>query len=74
MFFNSEEDLNHSIGEGLPAGLTKEYEESKGSSLLVRASFLEIRDELKACVDKAKNQDSQRMYGFHFKTYSCFSV
>lgn len=62
----SEEDLNRSIGEGLPAGLTKEYEESKGSSLLVRASFLEIRDELKACVDKAKNQDSQRKPRKHF--------
>jgi len=62
----SEEDLNHSIGEGLPAGLTKEYEESKGSSLLVRASFLEIRDGLKACVDKTKNQDSQRKPRKHF--------
>lgn len=62
----SEDDLNHSIGEGLPAGLTKEYEESKGSSLLIRASFLEIRDELKACVDKTENQDSQRKPRKHF--------
>ncbi|GLJ36734.1 hypothetical protein SUGI_0739590 [Cryptomeria japonica] len=55
----SEEDLKRSIGEGLPAGLTKEYEETKGSSLLVRASFLELRDELKACVEKAKNPNAQ---------------
>ncbi|KAH9290798.1 hypothetical protein KI387_034915, partial [Taxus chinensis] len=55
----SDEDLKHSIGEGLPAGLTKEYEETKGCSLLVRESFLELRDELKACVEKAKNPNAQ---------------
>eukprot|EP01018_Ginkgo_biloba_P000991 Gb_06957 [translate_table: standard] len=55
----SEEDLARSIGEGLPAGLTAEYEDSQGSSLLVRASFLELRDALKSCAEKAHLSDDK---------------
>lgn len=54
-----EEDLVHNIGEGLPAGLTNEYEETGGSSLLIRRSFLELRDELKACAEKVKSSNAQ---------------
>eukprot|EP00252_Welwitschia_mirabilis_P012338 TRINITY_DN27358_c0_g1_i1.p1 TRINITY_DN27358_c0_g1~~TRINITY_DN27358_c0_g1_i1.p1 ORF type:complete len:457 (-),score=57.04 TRINITY_DN27358_c0_g1_i1:509-1879(-) len=56
----SEEEFSRTIGEGLPLGLLKEYEETKGSALLVRSSFIEIRNHLKAYVENGNVTNSQR--------------
>ncbi|ERN05361.1 hypothetical protein AMTR_s00007p00199090 [Amborella trichopoda] len=45
------EELNASLPEGLPAGMTKEFEETKGNYLLVRQSFLELRDNFRRVVE-----------------------
>ncbi|KAK9126778.1 hypothetical protein Scep_015624 [Stephania cephalantha] len=50
MKFN-EEELNAVLPEGLPAGMKKEFEESMRSALLVRQSFLDLRDNFRRVVD-----------------------
>ncbi|KAF6152646.1 hypothetical protein GIB67_008083 [Kingdonia uniflora] len=50
MEFNDEE-LNAKFPEGLPSGILKEFEESRRSALLVRQSFLDLRDNFKHIVD-----------------------
>ncbi|KAK9154062.1 hypothetical protein Sjap_001542 [Stephania japonica] len=50
MRFN-EEELNAVLPEGLPAGMKKEFEDSMTSALLVRQSFLDLRDNFRRVVD-----------------------
>ncbi|XP_019055518.1 PREDICTED: 28S ribosomal protein S29, mitochondrial isoform X2 [Nelumbo nucifera] len=45
------EELNAFLPEGLPVGMTKEFEESMRSALLVRQSFLDLRDNFRRIVD-----------------------
>lgn len=47
----SNEGLNAVLPEGLPAGMVKEFEESRRSALLVRQSFLDLRDNFRRVVD-----------------------
>ncbi|XP_043724071.1 28S ribosomal protein S29, mitochondrial [Telopea speciosissima] len=47
----SMEGLNTFLPEGLPTGMTKEFEESMRSALLVRQSFLDLRDNFRRAVD-----------------------
>ncbi|XP_010275697.1 PREDICTED: 28S ribosomal protein S29, mitochondrial isoform X1 [Nelumbo nucifera] len=47
----SMEELNAFLPEGLPVGMTKEFEESMRSALLVRQSFLDLRDNFRRIVD-----------------------
>ncbi|PSS01265.1 28S ribosomal protein [Actinidia chinensis var. chinensis] len=47
----SMEDLNAVLPEGLPSGMVKEFEESKRNALLVRQSFLDLRDNFRRIVD-----------------------
>ncbi|XP_059628242.1 uncharacterized protein LOC132271026 [Cornus florida] len=44
-------DLNAVLPEGLPIGMVKEFEESKRDALLVRQSFLDLRDNFRRIVD-----------------------
>ena len=39
------------LPEGLPAGMEKEFEDSMRTSLLVRHSFLDLRDNFRRLVD-----------------------
>lgn len=47
----SMEGLNAVLPEGLPMGMVKEFEETRRSALLVRQSFLDIRDNFRRIVD-----------------------
>ncbi|KAL8104269.1 uncharacterized protein LOC141678263 [Apium graveolens] len=47
----SMEQLNAVLPEGLPAGMLKEFEDSKRDALLVRQSFLDLRDNFRRIVD-----------------------
>ncbi|XP_015583615.1 28S ribosomal protein S29, mitochondrial [Ricinus communis] len=47
----SEEGLNERLPEGLPMGLVKEFEESMRRAVLVRQSFLDLRDNFRRIVD-----------------------
>lgn len=47
----SMEELNAVLPEGLPLGMVNEFEESKRNSLLVRQSFLDLRDNFRRIVD-----------------------
>ncbi|CAL5440863.1 unnamed protein product [Camellia sinensis] len=47
----SMEDLSAVLPEGLPLGMVKEFEESKRSALLIRQSFLDLRDNFRRIVD-----------------------
>ncbi|XP_021716790.1 uncharacterized protein LOC110684663 [Chenopodium quinoa] len=45
------EDLNAALPEGLPSGMLKEFEDTKRCALLVRQSFLDLRDNFRRIVD-----------------------
>ncbi|KAK6935663.1 Short-chain dehydrogenase/reductase SDR [Dillenia turbinata] len=47
----SADDLNSASPEGLPTGMVKEFEESRRHALLVRHSFLDLRDNFRRIVD-----------------------
>ncbi|KAL5580603.1 hypothetical protein UlMin_013045 [Ulmus minor] len=48
--FNMDE-LNKTLPEGLPIGMMKEFEESMRSAVLVRQSFIDLRDNFRRVVD-----------------------
>lgn len=52
------DELNKLLPEGLPDGMSKEFEETKRSALLVRHSFLELRDNFRRVVDPPLRVDS----------------
>lgn len=45
------EELNKVLPEGLPAGMVKEFDESMRSALLVRQSFIDLRDNFRRIAD-----------------------
>lgn len=45
------EDLKKVLPEGLPKGMVQEFEESMRPALLVRQSFLDLRDNFRRIVD-----------------------
>lgn len=45
------EDLNAALPEGLPSGMLKEFEDTKRCALLIRQSFLDLRDNFRRIVD-----------------------
>lgn len=45
------EELNEVLPEGLPTGLVKEFDETLRSAVLVRRSFLDLRDNFRRIVD-----------------------
>lgn len=47
----SMEELTAALPEGLPAGMIKEFEDSKRNALLIRHSFLDLRDNFRRIVD-----------------------
>lgn len=47
----SMDQLNALLPEGLPTGMLKEFEDSKRDALLVRQSFLDLRDNYRRIVD-----------------------
>lgn len=47
----SMENLNAVLPEGLPSGMLKEFEDSKRCALLIRQSFLDLRDNFRRIVD-----------------------
>lgn len=52
------DQLNAVLPEGLPDGMTKEFDETKRRALLVRHSFLELRDNFRRVVDPPLRVDS----------------
>ncbi|KAJ0074749.1 hypothetical protein Patl1_35097 [Pistacia atlantica] len=51
LFIFSEEELNEVLPEGLPTGMLEEFKESMRHALLVRQSFLDLRDNFRRIVD-----------------------
>lgn len=49
--FCSMKELNEVLPEGLPMGMAKEFEESCRSALLVRRSFIDLRDNFRQAAD-----------------------
>lgn len=47
----SKEELNAVLPEGLPSGMLKEFEDTKRCALLIRQSFLDLRDNFRRIVD-----------------------
>lgn len=45
------EELTAALPEGLPVGMIKEFEDSKRNALLIRHSFLDLRDNFRRIVD-----------------------
>ncbi|XP_062086703.1 uncharacterized protein LOC133792776 [Humulus lupulus] len=45
------EELNEALPEGLPVGMVKEFEDSMRTAVLVRQSFLDLRDNFRRLVD-----------------------
>lgn len=45
------EELNAVLPEGLPTGMVKEFDDSMRSAVLVRQSFLDLRDNFRRIVD-----------------------
>lgn len=45
------EELTAALPEGLPVGMIKEFEDSKQNALLIRHSFLDLRDNFRRIVD-----------------------
>lgn len=45
------QELNKVLPEGLPTGMVKEFEDSMRSAVLVRQSFLDLRDNFRRIVD-----------------------
>lgn len=53
------EILNEMLPEGLPRGMTKEFEESLRNALLIRQSFLDLRDNFRWIVDPPMYSDGK---------------
>lgn len=51
LWFSRKEGLNAVLPEGLPMGMVNEFEDSKRTALLVRQSFLDLRDNFRRVVD-----------------------
>ena len=70
------EDLNAVLPEGLPSGMVKEFEESKRNALLVRQSFLDLRDNFRRIVDPPlQSSDGKgRVFTFAVFIFWKFSV
>ena len=47
----SADELSNVLPEGLPPGMAKEFKESLRSAVLVRQSFLDLRDNFRRVVD-----------------------
>lgn len=62
------EELNKVLPEGLPLGMVKEFEEAMQSAVLVRQSFLDLRDNFRRIVDPPLG--SARSKGMFF--FDCF--
>lgn len=64
----SMEDLNSVLPEGLPLGMVKEFEESKRTALLIRQSFLDLRDNFRRIVDPPLQSSDGKgiVITFHF--------
>lgn len=69
------EELNAVLPEGLPLGMVKEFEESKRTSLLVRRSFLDLRDNFRRVVDPPlQSFDAKgRVFPIHCLCFLCLS-
>ncbi|KAJ4827655.1 hypothetical protein Tsubulata_040240 [Turnera subulata] len=60
-YFNfSVEGLKAALPEGLPAGMEKEFDESMRNALLVRQSFLDLRDNFRRVVDPTLQSSSDK--------------
>ncbi|KAI3839939.1 hypothetical protein MKX03_020427 [Papaver bracteatum] len=54
------EALNATLPEGIPSGMAKEFEESKRTALLIRQSFLDLRDNYRRIVDPPLQSSGDR--------------
>lgn len=73
--------MNAASPEGLPTGMVKEFEDSMRTALLVRQSFLDLRDNFRRVVDppmwpsNGKGVDLMQFLctSFHFSVSFFFS-
>ncbi|KAB2607177.1 28S ribosomal protein S29 [Pyrus ussuriensis x Pyrus communis] len=54
------EELNNVLPEGLPLGMVKEFEDAMQSAVLVRQSFLDLRDNFRRIVDPPLDSASSK--------------
>ena len=47
------DEWNAMLPEGLPAGMMKEFQETRRCAVMVRKSFLDLRDNFRRIVDPA---------------------
>ena len=52
-FLFSLDQWNAMLPEGLPAGMMKEFQETRRCAVMVRKSFLDLRDNFRRIVDPA---------------------
>ena len=52
-FLFSLDEWNAMLPEGLPAGMMKEFQETRRCAVMVRKSFLDLRDNFRRIVDPA---------------------
>lgn len=64
------EELNNVLPEGLPLGMLKEFEDAMQSAVLVRQSFLDLRDNFRWIVDPPLHSSTTK--GVCFVSH-CFS-
>jgi small subunit ribosomal protein S29 len=52
-FFSSLDEWNAILPEGLPAGMMKEFQETRRCAVMVRKNFVDLRDNFRRIVDPA---------------------
>ena len=62
------------LPEGLPTGMVKEFEESMRSALLVRQSFLDLRDNFRRVVDPSLLSSDGKGMVFCYYSYSVLGL
>lgn len=62
LFLFSENELNAVLPEGLPTGMLTEFKESMRHALLVRQSFLDLRDNFRRVVDPPLQSTNGKLF------------
>lgn len=62
LFVFSENELNAVLPEGLPMGMLTEFKESLRHALLVRQSFLDLRDNFRRVVDPPLQSTNGKLF------------
>lgn len=72
LFVCSEKELNAVLPEGLPTGMLTEFKESMRHALLVRQSFLDLRDNFRRVVDPPLSSSNGESLALCCLIFFCF--